>query len=78
MLFGRWLHARGRGHCRGKPVRAQHAQAYGGKLYRASKRKICEGGGQLDRRRARGVLKPCMADSLCHRTIFSSVARTIR
>ena len=36
--FGRWWPARGRVHCRGKPGRdQQHAQAYRGTRYRASK-----------------------------------------
>ena len=44
MPFGRWWHARGRGHCRGKSGREQqHAQAYRGTRYRSSKHHIRRG-----------------------------------
>ena len=56
---GRW-HARDTSNCRGKPGRApQHVQAcLTCSTGRVSSR-FSEGGGKLDRRRARGVLNPC-------------------
>ena len=53
--FGRGWHARGRRHFRGKPGKApQHAQV---------STKHGEGGEQLDRRQASGVLNPCARES---------------
>ena len=48
---GGWRHARGREHCRGEP----------GSLYRVGT--FDEGGGQLDRRRAKGGLNPYARES---------------
>ena len=50
-----WRHARGREHCRGEPGSAQS----GGYAPDSAK----EGGVQLDRQRARGVLSPCARES---------------
>ena len=54
MPFGRWWHARGRGHCRGEPGSALSG-GYAPDLARA--------GGQLNRRRVRGLLNPCTRES---------------
>ena len=51
------MQARSRGHCRGKPVRAQQRS-----IWRVRTR-FGKGEGQLDRRRARGVLNPCARES---------------
>ena len=51
-IYGR--HARGREHCRGEP---------GGALSGGYAPRLGEGGRQLDRRRARGVLNPCARES---------------
>ena len=51
-IYGR--HARGREHCRGEP---------GGALSGGYAPRLGEGGKQLDRRRARGMLNPCARES---------------
>ena len=52
--FERWWHARGREHCRGEP---------GSALSGGVHTKFGEGGGQIDRRQARGMLNPCARES---------------
>ena len=51
---GEWRHARSREHCRGEP---------GSSLSGGYTPDSAEGGGQLDRRRARGGLNPCARES---------------
>ena len=49
MPFGRWWHARGRGHCRGKPGREQqHARVYRGTGIGRVSIRFSEDGRQLD------------------------------
>ena len=45
-------------------------QALRGTLYRVSKHQVWWGGGQIDRRRARGVLNPCAPESKAQRGEF--------
>ena len=54
-LWEVWRHARGKEHCRGEP-----GSALSGGWVRT---RFGEGGGQLGRRRARGVLNPCARES---------------
>ena len=63
MLFGRWLHARGKGHCREKPGRAkQHVQANRGTLLQVSLHHPRRG-----RRAVRLSTSQGRAESLCAR-----------
>ena len=71
--FGRWWHARGRGHCGGKPGRApQHAQAYYYCMYYwVGKHQIWRG-----RRLSRSATSQGSAEPLCAR--IKGQARTGR